>query len=259
MVNTALALMMEQVVMGYFVERGDEMRNQIEFKVYGRYALFSDPLTRVGGEKFTYRIPTYQALVGICESIYWKPTFFWVIDSVRVMNPIKMQSKGIRPLVYGGSPENTLSYYTYLADVEYEVRAHFMWNLNREDLQQDRNENKHHNVAKRMVEKGGRRDIFLGTRECQAYVEPVVYGKKESYYQKEFEVNFGLGYHSFVYPSESGIDELHALFDAPIMREGEIIFEVDHTKLVSRFIKKMDNEVLMTSGLNEFDGGGEQV
>ena len=76
------------------------MRNQIEFKVYGKYALFSDPLTRVGGEKFSYQIPTYQALVGVCESIYWKPTLYWVIDSVRIINPIKMEPKGIRPLVY---------------------------------------------------------------------------------------------------------------------------------------------------------------
>ena len=27
-----------------------------------------------------------------------------------------------------------------------------------------------------MIEKGGRRDIFLGTRECQGYVEPCEFG-----------------------------------------------------------------------------------
>ena len=60
------------------------MKNQVEYKVYGRYALFTDPLTKTGGEKFTYQIPTYQALKGITESIYWKPTFVWIIDSVRI-------------------------------------------------------------------------------------------------------------------------------------------------------------------------------
>ena len=232
------------------------MRNQIEFKVYGKYALFSDPLTRVGGEKFSYQIPTYQALVGVCESIYWKPTFYWVIDSVRIINPIKMESKGIRPLVYSGNPKNTLSFYTYLVDVEYEVRAHFEWNLNREDLAKDRNENKHHNVAKRMVDRGGRRDVFLGTRECQAYVEPVEYGKKESYYANVSEVNFDLRYHSFLYPSESGEDKLYALFHSPIMVKGEVTFETERSKLISRFVKDMENENIMTSGLNEFNGGG---
>ena len=70
-----------------------EHKNSIEFKVYGRYALFTDPLTKTGGEKYTYQIPTYQSLKGICESIYWKPTFQWVIDDVRIMNPIRTQSQ----------------------------------------------------------------------------------------------------------------------------------------------------------------------
>lgn len=39
-------------------------RNNIEFKVTGRYALFTDPLTRVGGEKCSYHVPTYEALKG---------------------------------------------------------------------------------------------------------------------------------------------------------------------------------------------------
>ena len=44
--------------------------NCIEFTVYGRRALFSDPLNRIGGEKFSYQVPTYQALKGIAERIF---------------------------------------------------------------------------------------------------------------------------------------------------------------------------------------------
>ena len=44
-------------------------RNSIEYEVSGRYALFSEAATRVGGEKFSYQVPTYQALKGITESI----------------------------------------------------------------------------------------------------------------------------------------------------------------------------------------------
>ena len=51
--------------------------NTITLHVWGRYALFSDPITRVGGEKFSYPVPTYQAVKGILESVYWKPTFIW--------------------------------------------------------------------------------------------------------------------------------------------------------------------------------------
>ena len=87
-----------------------------------------------------------------------------------------------------------ISVYTYLEDVTYQVRAHFIFNENRrEDLENDFNENKHHNIAKRMVEKGGRRDIFLGTRECQGYVEPCTFGEGESYYDDYGELDFEIG------------------------------------------------------------------
>ena len=66
--------------------------NFVEFKVTGEYALFSDPVNRVGGEKFTYQVPTYEALKGIMHSIYWKPTIIWIIDSVRVMKQIQTES-----------------------------------------------------------------------------------------------------------------------------------------------------------------------
>ena len=68
-------------------------RNTIEFEVYGTYALFSDPVMRVGGEKTSYHIPTYEALKGITESIYWKPTIIWLIDAVRVMSQFRLRLK----------------------------------------------------------------------------------------------------------------------------------------------------------------------
>ena len=38
-----------------------QYQNSVTFKVWGRYALFTDPLTRIGGEKYSYQIPTYEA------------------------------------------------------------------------------------------------------------------------------------------------------------------------------------------------------
>ena len=72
--------------------------NIVEFQVTGDYALFSDPILRLGGEKCTYQVPTYEALKGILSSIYWKPTILWYIDAVRVMNPIQTEVKGMRPM-----------------------------------------------------------------------------------------------------------------------------------------------------------------
>ena len=92
--------------------------NIVEFQVTGDYALFSDPILRVGGEKCSYQVPTYEALKGILQSVNWKPTIIWVIDAVRVMHPIQMETKGIRPIKYSGG--NDLSYYTYLKDCCYQ-------------------------------------------------------------------------------------------------------------------------------------------
>ncbi len=174
--------------------------NIFEYRVYGKYALFTDPITKTGGEKFTYQIPTYQALKGITESIYWKPTIQHYIDEVRIMNIIRTQSQGIRPIHFNDE-KNDLSIYTYLTDVEYEVRGHFEWNENRRDLIKDRNENKHYDIMRRMIEKGGRRDIFLGTRECQGYVEPCKFGEKKGFYD-DIDMPFGVMVHGITYPDE---------------------------------------------------------
>ncbi|MBU5430155.1 type I-C CRISPR-associated protein Cas5c [Kineothrix sp. MSJ-39] len=201
--------------------------NFVEFEVLGDYGLFSDPVTRVGGEKFTSQIPTYEAMKGVLHSCYWKPTIIWIIDKIRVMNPIQTETKGIRPIKYD-TGKNDLSYYTYLKECRYQVKAHFIWNENRPELSQDRNENKHHNIAKRMIEKGGRRDIFLGCRECQAYVVPCEFGSGKGFYDDIPEMSFGLMYHGMTYPDEAYSEEtkgkLTVNFWHPVMKNGIIEF-----------------------------------
>lgn len=214
-------------------------RNSVEFKITGRYAMFADPVTRIGGEKFSYQIPTYQALKGILESVYWKPTFIWYIDAVRVMKKIQTESKGVKPIKMSGG--NDLSFYTYLRDVEYQVLAHFEWNENRKNLKDDRNENKHHNIAKRSIKKGGRRDIFLGTRECQGYVEPCVFEEGESFYDHYGELDFGVQFHGYDYPDETGHNELVVRLWRAKMENGLIKFPMpkDCDPALRRFIRKM--------------------
>ncbi|WP_034628604.1 type I-C CRISPR-associated protein Cas5c [Desulfocurvibacter africanus] len=212
------------------------MKNSVSFTVRGSFALFTDPLTRIGGEKCSYHIPTYEALKGIAKSIYWKPTFIWVIDKVRVMKRIQTQTKGVKPIkMHGVYPSlhipgkkneslHELSIYTYLRDVEYQVSAHFEWNQHRKDLDTDRIDGKHYECAKRMILKGGRQDVFLGTRECQGYVEPCTFGEGPSELDNAGELALGLMFHGFDYPDESGMDMLRARFWRPTMRNGVIDF-----------------------------------
>ena len=232
--------------------------NLVEFEVFGDYGLFTDPVFRGGGEKCTYQVPTYEALKGILASIYWKPTIIWYIDAVRVMHQIQTEVKGIRPIRYNDGG-NELAYYTYLKNCRYQVRAHFEWNENRPELSGDRNENKHHEIAKRMIRKGGRRDIFLGTRECQGYVEPCTFGTGESFYDTLPELSFGLMYHGITYADESYSPEtkgaMTARFWYPVMKHGIITFPKPeectiHKRLRNMPMKSFGEENF--SGLREF-------
>lgn len=234
--------------------------NIVEFQVTGDYALFSDPLMRVGGEKNSYPVPTYEALKGILSSVYWKPTIIWYIDAVRVMEPVQTEVKGIRPIKYHGGG-NDLSYYTYLKNVRYQVQAHFEWNDNRSELAGDRNENKHYEIAKKMIDKGGRRDIFLGTRECQGYVEPCIFGEEAGAYDGVPEWGMGLMYHGITYPdeaySEKTAGKMTANFWYPVMKRGVITFPRPedcpaHKPLREMDMKIFDQKLDNFSGLREF-------
>lgn len=225
------------------------MDNIVEFKVWGKHALFTDPLTKIGGEKCSYQIPTYEALKGIISSVYWKPTIIWIIDKVRVMKPIKTQTRSAKPIDYSGG--NSLAIYTYLADVEYQVQAHFEWNLHREDMSNDRNENKHYFVAKRMIERGGRRDIFLGARECQSYVEPCKFAEGDGFYDKYGELSFGLMFHGFDYPDEFGKSELYSRFWRPKMVNGFVEFIRPDQCTIRKYVKPMAATSMISIGLEE--------
>ncbi|KWT83494.1 type I-C CRISPR-associated protein Cas5c [Candidatus Magnetominusculus xianensis] len=224
--------------------------NIVEFKVEGKYALFTDPLTKLGGEKCSYHIPTYEALKGILSSVYWKPTFTWVIDELRVMKRIKTQTRASKPIIYSGQG-HSLAIYTYLSDVEYQVRAHFEWNMNRQDMAGDRCENKHHEVAKRMIEKGGRRDIFLGARECQGYVTPCSFGEGRGDYDDYGEISFGMMFHGFDYPDEIGSNEFYARLWQPKMNDGKVHFIRPDKCTIKRLVRPMKANPPKSVGLNE--------
>lgn len=248
-----------------------KIRNTIEFKTWGRYAMFTDPLTRVGGEKCSYHVPTYEALKGIAKSVYWKPTFIWIIDEVRVMKRIRTQTKGTKPLKYGGGGYD-LSIYTFLTGdhdpalgkpgVEYQVRAHFEWNEHRPELKQDRNEHKHYQIARRMLERGGRQDIFLGTRDCQGYVAPCEFGSGKGDYDGYGELAFGVMFHGFDYPDETGQHKLATRFWKSTMVDGVIRFIRPEECPIRKVVHEMTPKVFNMGGnllAAEIEGGELEV
>lgn len=112
-----------------------------------------------------------------------------------------------------------------------------------------------------MIEKGGRRDIFLGTRECQGYVQPCVFGEGEGTYDGFGELGFGMMYHGITYADEAYSDEtqgkMTANFWYPVMRDGVITFPKPqecplHKPLGEMDIKTFHAEQKNFSGLREF-------
>ena len=140
------------------------------------------------------------------------------------MKPILVEAKDIRLFKYSNSRSSDLARYTYLKDVEYQVLAHFEFNMNRLDLAKDRNIKKHLAIMKRCIKRGGRRDVFLGTRECQGYVEPCKFGEGEGYYDNSDDRLFGTMFHGFDYPDETGNSMLKARLWNVVMKKGVVDF-----------------------------------
>ena len=146
---------------------------------------------------------------------------------------------------------NSLSLYTYLADVEYQVQAHFVWNEAQPQLADDRNENKHHNIAKRMVERGGR------ARHLSRY--PRMSGLCGKGWSLEADrapmdgiphLAYPTMFHGFDYPMPAD-KHFSARFWSPVMKKGVIDFCLPESCPTRRIIRAMPHDVLQTSGWKE--------
>jgi len=59
----------------------------VKLLVWGEFASFNRPEMKV--ERVSYEVITPSAARGILEAIYWKPEMRWVVDRLRVLNPIR--------------------------------------------------------------------------------------------------------------------------------------------------------------------------
>lgn len=195
-------------------------------KVKGRYALFTDPSTKGGGEKFSYSIPTRQAMMGVVDALYFKPTFKNVVTEVKVINEIKTEVIGTRAMIGKSQKmEADLNYVSYLVDVEYLIRFHFVWDETRVDLTYDRNTKKHEAIMERSIRRGGRRDVFLGTRECTAtaeYLTKEEYEAAESKYKDQI-LTMGIMFQEFGYPTDAS-EPLKSYFTQTVLKHGVLTY-----------------------------------
>lgn len=73
-----------------FVDRQDDHVIRHQAALPGELACFTRPEMKV--ERVSYDVITPSAARGILEAIYWKPQIHWVIDRLRVLNPIRFTS-----------------------------------------------------------------------------------------------------------------------------------------------------------------------
>ncbi|WP_162012865.1 type I-C CRISPR-associated protein Cas5c [Streptococcus sp. S784/96/1] len=223
-------------------------------RVSGNLALFTNPATKGGGERSSYAIPTRQALQGIVDAIYFKPTITNVVTEVKVCKQIQTELHGVRALLANYNAD--LSYVSYLSDVEYLVKFHFVWNENRPDLLHDRLPNKHEAIMARSIRKGGRRDIFLGTRECVGLIDEVSQEEYEaaSVAYENQTIDFGIMFHSFKYPTDK-IEPLKSYFTHTVMENGVIQFkeqeECEIVNTLSSYTFKEPGQIKLVN--DEFD------
>ena len=64
--------------------------NRIQLHAWGQYALFTRPELKV--ERLSYDVMTPSAARGILEAIHWKPAIEWIIERIRVLNPIRFEA-----------------------------------------------------------------------------------------------------------------------------------------------------------------------
>lgn len=205
----------------------DETERQFAMEISGRTAMFATPTSKFSIEKYSYEIPTLQALTGICERAYWKPTFLIVVDKVRVMNPIEYESQGVKIISTMNELEKyDLCHYNYLSNVRYRVLFHIMWDENRDDLKQDRNAIKHWNIMQRSLNHGGRLPVFLGCSECPCTIEainPRDFDDGTGAYDNTELMVFRNMFHSYLYEPNSQCPIETRFFNAK-MKKGIVDF-----------------------------------
>lgn len=217
--------------------------SQYDFRITGRKAMFTDPMTKTGGEKCSYLAPTFEALKGIAKNVYWKPTFILYIDALRIMNPFRTESMGVTMADWTNLDSAKQFFtYCYLTDVEYQVRVHFEWNMEQKFLEEDRIPKKHEEMFLRSVKRGGRFSPFLGTSECPSDITPCTFGEGEGYFDNVPSFSLGLMFHSFMWPGEFGGTALRRNLWRPEMKNGVITFPRPEDCALQEVVKELPPE-----------------
>lgn len=163
---------------------------EFEFELRGDLAMYVTPVSKLACEWFSYPFPTYSSLVGILNSMYYKPGIAWHVMELRVMNPIRYIPISQRSASYNKIKRYI---YTYLHDVRYQVVAYYTLNY---AVRDHKNCNfGHGGQIKKKISKGCM--IKLGKSKCVGFVLPCKYGEGRGYYDEIDEEMEAFIFHQF--------------------------------------------------------------
>lgn len=163
----------------------------VEVKVWGPYALFTRPESKV--ERVTYDVMTPSAARGVLEGILWRPAFSWQVREIAVLRPIKRLSmlrnevnsvasvRSARAWQAAGGGfyaegDRAQRHSLFLKDVSYIIKADVVLKPHAADPVA-----KYVEMFNRRVRKGQcHNQPYLGTRECSAFFEPLTGRRRRS-------------------------------------------------------------------------------
>lgn len=144
----------------------DKIENKFRIVVEGKRACFTMPQFKT--EAISYDYPTPSAMVGLVESIYWKPAIRIEIDKIVVFNPIKRQNimrrvirnkrvvknkcAEIKHIDVSDSTNVAIKNTNILLDVKYGIEFHIVY-VNEHITEPDENIDKHLKIMHRRLSK----------------------------------------------------------------------------------------------------------
>lgn len=211
------------------------MNYGIKLLIWGDRACFTRP--EMKAERVSYDVITPSAARGILEAIHWKPAIRWVIDSIKVLKPIRFESirrnelgaklpansitKGIKEKSTAGvikfvEEDRQQRATTLLRDVAYVISAHFELT---DQAGTDDNAGKHLDIFNRRAKRGQYFHMpCMGNREFPAYFELVGNDQElDSAPELKGEKDLGWMLHDIDFANDNT-----PLFYRAIMRDGLI-------------------------------------
>ncbi|MDD3504910.1 MAG: type I-C CRISPR-associated protein Cas5c, partial [Eubacteriales bacterium] len=154
----------------------------IVVEVWGEYACFSRPELKV--ERVSYEVITPSAARGILEAVCWKPAIKWIIDEIKVCNPIKFENirrnevnskASAKKDFIAANNDRAQRASLILKNVRYVITAHFEMTDRAEERD---NEAKFTEMIKRRLRNGQYfHKPYLGVREFPAEIRLIENGK----------------------------------------------------------------------------------